>query len=239
MDLDSFLVSLYVLIDDWWKLDRSSKPPKTGRPALLSDPEVLDPGHPRPVASLPQRAGLLAFRLLSPALLLPYPLLPESVQPAGTGPGARAAHRAARIRPRARLSFGGLPRRGHHPHPGDGEGEGFSQGALLWAGYLRTQRLQDRVGLRLQGGSGGRPQGCGKRLRAGTRGLRRETHRGCPHSLRSLRCLPGRQRLHRGRVGAALDGKFTERSSRPPRRTTPAGRGRRQIGAGPPASARS
>lgn len=41
MDLDSFLVSLYVLVDDWWKLERSSEPPKTGRPALLSDPEVL------------------------------------------------------------------------------------------------------------------------------------------------------------------------------------------------------
>jgi hypothetical protein len=41
MDLDSFLVSLYVLVDDWWKLECSSEPPKTGRPALLSDPEVL------------------------------------------------------------------------------------------------------------------------------------------------------------------------------------------------------
>jgi hypothetical protein len=41
MDLDSFLVSLYVLVDDWWKLDRTSRPPKPGRPALLSDPEVL------------------------------------------------------------------------------------------------------------------------------------------------------------------------------------------------------
>jgi Transposase DDE domain len=41
MDLDSFLVSLYVLVDDWWKLDRSSEPPKTGRPALLTDSEVL------------------------------------------------------------------------------------------------------------------------------------------------------------------------------------------------------
>ena len=42
MDLDSFLVSLYVQIDDWWKLNRSLEPPtKTGRPALLSDPEVL------------------------------------------------------------------------------------------------------------------------------------------------------------------------------------------------------
>jgi hypothetical protein len=41
MDLDSFLVSLYVLVDDWWKLNRSSRPSKTGRPALLTDSEVL------------------------------------------------------------------------------------------------------------------------------------------------------------------------------------------------------
>jgi hypothetical protein len=41
MDLDSFLVSLYVLVDDWWKLEHASRPPKTGRPALLGDPEVL------------------------------------------------------------------------------------------------------------------------------------------------------------------------------------------------------
>jgi hypothetical protein len=26
MDLDSFLVSLYVLVDDWWKLECSSEP---------------------------------------------------------------------------------------------------------------------------------------------------------------------------------------------------------------------
>ena len=41
MDLDSFLVSLYVLVDDWWKLECSSEPPKTGRPVLLSDSEVM------------------------------------------------------------------------------------------------------------------------------------------------------------------------------------------------------
>jgi hypothetical protein len=41
LDLDSFLVSLYVLVEDWWKLDHASQPPKTGRPALLSDPEVI------------------------------------------------------------------------------------------------------------------------------------------------------------------------------------------------------
>ncbi len=42
MDLDSFLVSLYVLVDDWWKADHpSSAPRKPGRPALLSESEVL------------------------------------------------------------------------------------------------------------------------------------------------------------------------------------------------------
>ena len=30
-----------MLVDDWWKLEHASRPPKTGRPALLSDPEVL------------------------------------------------------------------------------------------------------------------------------------------------------------------------------------------------------
>jgi hypothetical protein len=42
MDLDSFLVSLYVLVDGWW---RERHPPvahkKPGRPALLSESEVL------------------------------------------------------------------------------------------------------------------------------------------------------------------------------------------------------
>ena len=41
LDLDSFLVSLYVLVDDWWKLKHSSEPPTAGRPALLTDPEVI------------------------------------------------------------------------------------------------------------------------------------------------------------------------------------------------------
>jgi|SRR5215212_719693 len=41
LDLDSFLVSLYVLVDDWWKLKHSSEPPRIGRPALLTGPEVI------------------------------------------------------------------------------------------------------------------------------------------------------------------------------------------------------
>jgi hypothetical protein len=42
MDLDSFLISLYVLVDDWWQEHHpSSVRKKPGRPALLSDPEVI------------------------------------------------------------------------------------------------------------------------------------------------------------------------------------------------------
>ncbi len=43
MDLDSFLVSLYVLVDDWWRERHPSsvRKKKPGRPALLSDPELI------------------------------------------------------------------------------------------------------------------------------------------------------------------------------------------------------
>ena len=42
MDLDSCLVSLYVLVDDWWRERHpSAARKKPGRPALLADSEVL------------------------------------------------------------------------------------------------------------------------------------------------------------------------------------------------------
>jgi len=42
MELDSFLISLYVYIDEWWKANHSSNAPrKPGRPTLLSESEVL------------------------------------------------------------------------------------------------------------------------------------------------------------------------------------------------------
>src|SRR5919107_2182999 len=41
MDLDSFLVSLYVLTEDWWKCAHASDTARMGRPSLISDPEVL------------------------------------------------------------------------------------------------------------------------------------------------------------------------------------------------------
>jgi hypothetical protein len=41
MDLDSFLLSLYVLVGDWWQAGHGRVPRRLGRPALLTDPEVL------------------------------------------------------------------------------------------------------------------------------------------------------------------------------------------------------
>jgi hypothetical protein len=35
------LALLYVLVDDWWKLEHARRPPRTARPALLTDPELI------------------------------------------------------------------------------------------------------------------------------------------------------------------------------------------------------
>src|SRR5919107_6133949 len=64
----------------------ASKPPLDPAPTRSPRPSrrlgSSHPGHPRPVAPLPQREGLLALRFLSPAPLLPEVVLPESAQPA-------------------------------------------------------------------------------------------------------------------------------------------------------------
>ncbi len=41
MDLDSFLVSLYAPVEDWWKAAHSPDTAGAGRPSLISDPEIL------------------------------------------------------------------------------------------------------------------------------------------------------------------------------------------------------
>src|SRR5215212_9766810 len=71
------------------------------------------PGHPRPVAALSQREGLLALRLFAPALLLPETVLPEPVQPQGTGPAARAACVAGGVGRGSLRPYGRLPHPGH------------------------------------------------------------------------------------------------------------------------------
>jgi hypothetical protein len=164
------------------------------------------PGHPRPVAPLPQRARLLALACGTSASLLPEPVHPGPVQPQGTSPGARVARCATSLCRGDLRAFGHLPGLGHHPHPGRGPSQSVSQGALCRPSHLRAQRVQDRVGLRVQGGAGGGPRGRGKRLLPGPGLLRRETHRGRPRSRRPPRGIPGRQGFHGHRVGATLAG---------------------------------
>jgi hypothetical protein len=41
VDLETMLVSLYVLVDDWWERTHPPSPCKPGRPPSLSDPEIL------------------------------------------------------------------------------------------------------------------------------------------------------------------------------------------------------
>ena len=41
MDLDSFLVAVYVMVDDWWQAHDAAAPQGPGRPATLSMSEVL------------------------------------------------------------------------------------------------------------------------------------------------------------------------------------------------------
>src|SRR5215210_1323317 len=69
-----------------------------------------NPSHLRPVASLSQRARLLALRVGAPAPLLPEVVLPEPAQSAHPSPGARVAPLAASLRPGTLGAIGGLPR---------------------------------------------------------------------------------------------------------------------------------
>jgi hypothetical protein len=151
LDLDSFLVSLYVLVDDWWKLKHSSEPPRAGRPALLTATPRSSPWLFRSpvVVPLQKRARFLALCSCTSAPLLPEPLFPKPIQPQGALCGARFASLPACSGPNALWRLGGLPYPGHHSHPGHREGKSFSQRAVCRAGHLREERLQDRVGLRV------------------------------------------------------------------------------------------
>lgn len=78
MDLDSFLVSLYVLTDDWWKATHSSDIPGAGRPSLTSEPEILT------LAILAQwsrfRSERDFWRFASAHLREYFPMLPSQSQ---------------------------------------------------------------------------------------------------------------------------------------------------------------
>src|SRR5829696_3059188 len=164
--------------------------------SLAYRPRGHHPGHPRPVAPLQKRARFLALCSRTSAPLLPESLFPKPTQPQGALCGARFARLPTCSGPNALWRFGGLPCPGHYPHPGPREGKSFSQGAVCRASHLREERLQDRVGLRFQGGTFGQPRGRDLRLRAGGGSLRRAPHSRLSHHRGLSRCLPGRQGLY-------------------------------------------
>jgi hypothetical protein len=150
MDLDSFLVSLYVLVDDWWKLEHASEPPRAGRPALLTDPEVITLAI---LAQWPRfRSERDFWRFAQAHLCAPTSRssAPRASSTGGCAPwspscatsSVRWPQRSVVLR-RSTMSWTPPSSRPHS------EGEGFSQGSLLRAGHLREERLQDRVGLRV------------------------------------------------------------------------------------------
>src|SRR5215211_6587433 len=177
MDLDSFLVSLYVLVDNWWQVGHARAPSRPDRPALPTDPEVI---------TLAILAQWPRFRSERDFWRFAWAHLREEYFPKLCSQG-QFNRRVRALEPELRAlqrsladelsdPSGRLPRDGHDPRPGHRAGEGFPQGALLRAGHLRQERLQDRMGLRLQGGPGGRSWGRHHRLRAGRGLLRREAH---------------------------------------------------------------
>src|ERR671935_2159555 len=103
------------------------------------------------VAALAQRTRLLALRPRTPAPLLPSAGLSEPVQSARAGGGAGLARSARGSGRSAGGSARPLSRAGHDADPGGRAGTGVPAWALRGPGLLRTLRLQDGVGLRLQG----------------------------------------------------------------------------------------
>jgi hypothetical protein len=122
-DLDSFLVSLYVLVDDWRRrprIARSPDAPPCFRRARSSR------SSSSPSGPLAQRAGLQALRPGAPAPLLPALGEPGSAQPPYPRPGARVPGAPEWAVRHARRPVGSLPGDGYEPRPGDREGEGCS-----------------------------------------------------------------------------------------------------------------
>jgi hypothetical protein len=145
LDLDSFLISLYVLEEDWWKLEHSSEPPRAGRPALLTDPEVITLAilAQWPLASeASEISGALLRHIYAPPTSRSS--APKANSTAGCALcGARFAPLPTCSGPNALWRFGAQPCPGYYPHPGHGEGKSFSQG--LFAGQATFGRSASKT----------------------------------------------------------------------------------------------
>ena len=209
LDLDSFLVSLYVLVEYWWELEHGSQTPKRpGRPALLADSEVLTLAI---LAQWPRfRSERDFWRFARTHLRYYFSTLPsytavsEPVQSAAACSGTQDSSLAARSGSRARRSRCCLPRSGHYPDPGYRQGACLSQRSVRRIRHLRAQCLEDRVGLWLQGSLVGKPRRCHRGFWPGSGLLRRASDRRFFNIRRSPQSLPRRQGLYECGMGEAL-----------------------------------
>jgi hypothetical protein len=208
LDLDSFLVSLYVLVDDWWKASHPPNAPrKHGRPALLCESEVLTlailaqwprfrserdfwrfaSSHLRPYfpALCSQSQLNRRIRALEPEMRLLQRAFAEDL----TEPSALYRVMDTTLVPaivRVRASRKGLF---------CGQASfGRSASKTEWVYGFKVALVVDSDGVITAFGLA--PAASDERPIA-SRG---------PHSLRPSRCLPGRQGLHGHRVGTTLDG---------------------------------
>jgi hypothetical protein len=137
VDLETLLVALYVLVEDWWKDNRSRARRGPGRPVSLSDAEVLTLAILSQWPRWRSERDFCRFADAPPSPLLPEPALPEPTEPPHPGGGTRAQSVTARpCFSRAQRRLGGLPRPGHHPDPGGGTGQGMPERTLCRAGVL-------------------------------------------------------------------------------------------------------
>src|SRR5215211_4278663 len=235
MDLDSFLVSLYVLTENWWKATHAPADARVGRPSLISDPEILTLAI---LAQWPRFRSERDFHRFAEAHLREYfPTLPSQSQ---FNRRARAFEAEALSLHLART----LAEEGAVYHVLDTTlipavvrvracRRGLFAGqATFGRSASKKERLEDRVGLRLQGRPLGHSGGCYNGLLPGGGLRRRAVHRRDPHPQRPPRSLSRRQGLHLGWVGAPLDLGVRGFGGRDPQGQLQEGVGRRRKAVG-------
>ena len=151
MDFDSFLVALYVLVDDRWQAAHPPSRRGRGRPATLSESEVLTLAI---LAQWPRWRSERDFWRFADAHLRSY--FPNLVSQSQLNRRARA------LEPELQALQGDLaatltaPQEAYHILdttliPAVVRARAPSQGPLCRSGCLRPQRVQDRMGVRFQG----------------------------------------------------------------------------------------
>lgn len=157
MHLEDMLISLYVLVDEWWWQSHPPVARKPSRAPSLWPSEVLTLAV---LAQWPRWRSERDFFRFVDAHLRPY--FPNLASHGQLNRRIRALEPELKAFQRdlaATLVDGSevyrIPE--YHPHTSRREGPCLPQGLVCRAGDFRPLRLQNRVGLRFQGGALGDP----------------------------------------------------------------------------------